>query len=48
MVAAGVAPVCGGGVAGDGAGTTSGGLGSPELARTGKEGPTNSMAGFQP
>jgi hypothetical protein len=33
-VAASVAPVRGGGVAGDRAGATSGGLGSPELART--------------
>jgi hypothetical protein len=41
-------PVHGGGVAGDRADMASGGLGSPGLARTGEEGPVNSLAGLQP
>jgi hypothetical protein len=44
----GVAPVCGAEVAGDEPSVGSGGLRSPELARTGEGNPANSMAGFQP
>jgi hypothetical protein len=43
----GVVPVDGGGVAGDRTHTASGGLGSPGLARTGEEGPTNSLVGLR-
>jgi hypothetical protein len=39
-------PGCDSEAAGAKAGTTCGGLGSPELARIGEGGPTNSMAGF--
>jgi hypothetical protein len=44
----GVVPVHGGEVTGDRAHTASGGLGSPGLARTGEEGPTNSLVGLRP
>jgi hypothetical protein len=44
----GAVPVHGGGVAGDRADVAAGGLGSPGLARTGEEGPANSLAGLQP